>query len=150
MMCGSSVLPNTFAADLESRPETTTVALTRPAGDPGLGELLRVALDSGIPVAVWRRDTCPHHGLAGDNECSGRAFQRAVQPLLEGKPISGLPARIRSLRSRAASSSPTSDDVTCSKLVLLWDDPASLAAHGAAIREPEIQEPEPGVVVSEQ
>ena len=66
--CTENMAAGEFSAELEQHPEIVVMALARrPSANEQLSDMLRVALDSGVPVAVWRRDTCLEHDAAQTN-----------------------------------------------------------------------------------
>ena len=105
--CDEEQTADEFSAELEQHPEAVVVALTRsPSSSSQVSDMLSVALDSGVPVAAWRRPSCQEHNAnqAGAT-CSGRRFQDAFNPLLSGPRIGRLPESVRQLRNRAAGKS---------------------------------------------
>ncbi len=136
--CTENLTPDEFSAELEQHPETAVVALTRrPSSNDHLSELLRVALESGIPVAVWRRDTCPEHDAeTTEPSCSGGRFYGAFSPLLSARAIRNLPEAVRLLRNKAAMKCPEPADRDCQGTVLVWDDPERTTQPVAPVREP--------------
>jgi vWA-MoxR associated protein C-terminal domain/Trypsin-like peptidase domain len=136
--CTEDLSPDEFSAELEQHPETAVVALTRsPSSNEQISEMLQVALESGVPVAIWRRGTCAEHDASAvDTSCSGRRFQTAFSQLLSIPAIGNLPETVRQLRNRAAMKSAAPADNDCRGTVLLWDDPARMAQLAAAVREP--------------
>jgi hypothetical protein len=99
--------------------------------------MLRVALDSGVPVAVWCRGNCQkHHGGAAGPGCAGQRFRLAFDPFLSMASINDLPEAIRQLRNKAAGQNPAPADRDCQGVVLLWDDPARAAQPAAPVHEP--------------
>jgi len=138
MTCTENLTPDEFSAELEQHPEIAVVALTRrPSSSEQVGELLRVALESGMPVAVWRRDTCPEHDANTiERSCSGRRFHRAFSPLLSAAAIRNLPETVRLLRNKAVMNSPKRAVRDCQGTVLLWDAPGRTAQP---VHEPRYQ-----------
>ncbi|WP_262013732.1 serine protease [Micromonospora sp. Mcm103] len=136
IVCTEGLTAQEFSAELEQRPEVTVVALTRrPSSGGSVEELLRVALDAGVPVAVWRRDTCAEHDTgAVVADCSGWQFREAITGSLTT--TAGLPERVRLLRNRTAGHQPSQSDLHCRGTVLLWDDPGR-AEPLAPVLEPE-------------
>jgi hypothetical protein len=137
-MCTDDPDPDDFSAELEEHPETSVVALARrPATSPQMTEMLRVALDSGVPVVAFRRGTCSEHD-AGEaaEDCSGKQFQGAFEAVLAETPISDLPERIRMLRNRAARQTAAPADHACRGTVLVWDNPGRSTRRFAAVQEP--------------
>lgn len=136
--CTDSLTPDQFSAELEQHPETAIVGLgRRPFSSEQTSEMLRVALGSGMPVAVWRRGTCPEHDAnTADPACSGWRFQTAFNPLLSASGIGNLPEKVRQLRNRAAMRPPAPADLDCRGIVLLWDNPARMKHPVASVREP--------------
>jgi hypothetical protein len=139
--CAEDLTPDEFSAELEQHPDTAVVALTRrPSSCDQVSDMLRVALDSGMPVAVWRRGTCPEHDDSTvDTTCSGQRFQTAFNPFLSAPVISDLPETIRQLRNKAAVKSPAPADLDCRGIVLLWDDPTQTRQPAAPVHEPPYQ-----------
>jgi hypothetical protein len=139
--CTENLTADQFSAELEQHPETAVVALTRrPASSEQLSELLQVALDSGMPAAVWRRDTCPEHDSAMTGpDCSGKRFHLALSPQLSPPAIRDLPEAVRLIRNKAAMRSPEPADRDCQGIVLLWDDPERAAQPNAPVHEPRYQ-----------
>jgi hypothetical protein len=136
--CTEDLTLDEFSAELEQHPEIVVVALTRrPSSSSRISDMLQVALDSGMPVAVWRRDTCPEHD---DNvissTCSGHRFQEAFNHLLSVPAIRNLPESVRQLRNKAAGKSPAPADRDCQGTVLLWDDPVRMRQPVAPVHEP--------------
>jgi hypothetical protein len=130
LLCSEDLTAEQFSAELELDDDTTVLALSRrPSSGGDTTALLRVALDSGLPVAMWRRDTCYEHdnGLAND-ECSGRRFREAITMALREFGMDELPATVRIIRNRAAVKSPSVTDKECRGTVLLWDDPRSVGS----------------------
>ncbi|GAA0408264.1 hypothetical protein Acor_84500 [Acrocarpospora corrugata] len=124
---------------MEGHPEVTVIALTRrPTSSGSYGDMLRVALDSGGPIAIWRRDTCPEHdaGDVREETCSGRRFRTAFADKLQQTPIHDLPETIRLLRNRAVAQHRVPADLDCRGTVLLWDDPEQSAQLLAPVVEP--------------
>ncbi|MEU1969689.1 trypsin-like peptidase domain-containing protein [Micromonospora sediminicola] len=136
IVCTEALTAPEFSAELEQRPEVTVVALTRrPSSVAAVEELLRVALDAGVPVAVWRRDTCAEHDTgAVVAPCSGQQFREAITASLTA--TAGLPERVRLLRNRTAGHQPSQSDIHCRGTVLLWDDPGR-AEPLAPVLEPD-------------
>ena len=139
--CTEYMTQDEFSAELEQHPETAVVALTRrPSSNEQVRELLRVALESGIPVAVWRRDTCPEHDANTTKpSCSGRRFHRAFSPFLSAPAIRNLPEVMRLLRNKAVMKDPKPADRDCHGAVLLWDDPERTTQPVASVHEPRFQ-----------
>jgi hypothetical protein len=136
--CNEDLTLDEFSAELEQHPEVAVVALTRsPSSSGQVSDMLRVALDSGMPVAVWRRDTCPEHdhNVIGP-ACSGQRFREAFNPLLAVPAISDLPESVRQLRNKAAGKSPAPADREGQGTVLLWDDPVRMRQPVAPVHEP--------------
>jgi hypothetical protein len=129
--CTENMTQDEFSAELEQHPETAIVALMRsPSSNQEVSDLLRVALDSGIPVAVWRRDTCPEHDAnIIEPRCSGRRFHKAFSPVLSAPKIHNLPEAVRMLRNRAATKDPKLADRDCLGTVLLWDQLRRYKSH---------------------
>ena len=136
--CTEKMTAGEFSAELEQYPEIVVLALTRrPSANEQLSDMLRVALDSGVPVAVWRRDTCPEHNAStAEPSCAGQRFRLAFDPFLSMPSISDLPEAVRQLRNKAAMQNPTPADRDCQGIVLLWDDPARAAQQVAPVHEP--------------
>jgi hypothetical protein len=137
--CAENMTAGEFSAELEQHPEIVVIALTRrPSAKAGLRDMLQVALDSGVPVAVWRRDnTCPEHDASpAEPSCVGQRFQLAFDPFLSTPSINELPEAVRQLRNKAARQNPSPVDGDCQGIVLLWDDPAQAAQPVAPVREP--------------
>jgi hypothetical protein len=136
--CDEELALDEFAAELELHPETAVVALTRsPSSSGQLSDVLRVALDSGMPIAVWRRPSCQEHEAApAGAACSGQRFQEAFSPLLSDARIGMLPESVRQLRNKAAGKSPAAADRECQGTVLLWDDPVHMRQPVAPVHEP--------------
>jgi hypothetical protein len=127
-----------FSAELEQHPETAVVALTRrPSSSREISDMLRVALDSGVPVAIWRRPSCQEHDAqqAGPT-CSGLRFQKAFSQVLSDPVIGNLPESVRQLRNKLAGKSPSPADLACQGTVLLWDDPVRMRQPVAPVHEP--------------
>jgi hypothetical protein len=137
--CNEDLTPEQFSAELEQHPETTLVGLSRrPSCTGHAGEMLRVALDSGVPAALWRRDTCPEHDNGTNtNHCSGRRFRSAFTATFGTTPTADLPETVRLLRNRAAGQSSSQADHDCRGIVLLWDDPGSSSAP--PVKEPPLR-----------
>jgi hypothetical protein len=136
--CTEILTPDEFSAELEQHPETAVVGLTRrPSSDEQVEDMLRVALDSGMPVVVWRRDTCPEHDASVvEPDCTGRRFQAAFNPFLSVTALNDLPETVRQLRNKAAMRRPDPPDRDCNGTVLLWDDPARTIQPVAPVHEP--------------
>lgn len=141
--CDEDVTPDQFSAELEQHPETAVVALTRsPCSSSQVSEVLRVALDSGMPIAVWRRPSCrEHHAIRAGATCLGQRFHEALDPVLADARISMLPESVRQLRNKAAGKSPVAADSDCQGTVLLWDDPVHMRQPVAPVREPPYEAP---------
>lgn len=139
--CGEDLTQVEFSAELERNPGTAVLAFTRsPASSAMVSDMMRVALDSGVPVAVWSRGTCPEHeGPAGGATCSGRRFQAAISPYLSASVIGDLPEAIRKLRNAAALREPAAEAIACRATVLLWDDPTRITDTASPVREPPYQ-----------
>ena len=137
-MCTDEPDPDDFSAELEEHPETSVVALARrPATSPQMTEMLRVALDSGVPVIVFRRGTCTEHDAGSAvGDCSGKQFRGAFETVLAESPINDLPERIRILRNRAARQAAAPADHACRGTVLVWDNPGRSTRRFAAVQEP--------------
>lgn len=136
--CDENLTPEEFSAELEQRPDITGVMLARrPSSSEEMREILRVAIDSGVPVAVWRRDTCAEHDMyqAGD-ECSGLRFRTAFDSLSRSHKMTDLPETVRMLRNKSAGRQATSPARDCRSIVLLWDDPARVAQPISSVHEP--------------
>ncbi|GIH25083.1 hypothetical protein Aph01nite_33930 [Acrocarpospora phusangensis] len=139
IICTEDLSAEEFSAELEGRPDVTVIALTRrPSSSGSYGDMLRVALDSGVPVAIWRRDTCPEHdaGDVPEETCSGRRFRTAFGDKLQKTPIRDLPETVRLLRNRAVARDRNPADHDCRGTVLLWDDPEQSAQLLAPVVEP--------------
>jgi len=136
--CTENMTAGEFSAELEQDPEIVVMALTRcPSGNEQLSDMLRVALDSGVPVAVWRRDTCLEHDAStAERSCAGQRFRLAFDPLLSMPSINDLPEAVRQLRNKAAMQNPAAADRDCQGVVLLWDDPVRAAQPVAPVHEP--------------
>ena len=136
--CAESMTDGEFSAELEQHPEIVVMALTRsPSANEQLSDMLRVALQSGVPVVAWRRDTCRDHDASTvGSSCTGQRFQLAFDPFLSMPSINDLPEAVRQLRNKAAMQNPASADRDCQGVVLLWDDPARVAQPVAPVREP--------------
>ena len=136
--CSETLTPDEFSAELEQHPETAVVGLTRrPSSSAQVEDMLRVALDSGMPVVVWRRDTCPEHDAnMVEPDCSGQRFQTAFNSVLSASALNNLPETVRQLRNKAAMRCPGPADRDCRGTVLLWDDPARTTQPVAPVHEP--------------
>lgn len=136
--CAENMTDGEFSAELEQRPEIAVMALTRrPSANEQLSDMLRVALDSGVPVVVWRRDTCQdHNARTAEMSCAGQRFRLAFDPILSKPSINDLPEAVRQLRNKAAMQNPAPADRHCQGIVLLWDDPARAAQPVAPVHEP--------------
>lgn len=129
LLCSEDIDPSDLWSDLDQSPSAGVLALTRrPSSNERSTELLRNALEAGMPAVVWRRDTCAEHdnGMVEDS-CSGDAFRDAIDIVLRAQPIADLPERVRRLRSRAASTKADDVDRACRGTVLIWDDPGRAA-----------------------
>jgi hypothetical protein len=136
--CNEDLTLDEFSAELEQHPETAVVALTRrPSSSREISDMLRVALDSGVPVAIWRRPSCQEHDAqqAGPT-CSGLRFQKAFSQVLSDPVIGNLPESVRQLRNKLAGKSPSPADLACQGTVLLWDDPVRMRQPVAPVHEP--------------
>jgi len=136
--CTENMTAGEFSAELEQHPEIVVTALTRRLStDEQLSDMLRVALDSGVPVAVWRRDNCLKHDAGtAEPSCTGQRFRLAFDPLLSMAALNDLPEAVRQLRNKAAMQSPAPTDRDCQGVVLLWDDPTRAAQPVAPVHEP--------------
>ncbi|MBQ1019820.1 trypsin-like peptidase domain-containing protein [Micromonospora sp. D93] len=139
--CTDNLSADEFSAELEQHADTALVALgRRPSSARHVRELLQVALESGVPVAVWRRDACAEHDReAADSDCSGARFLTSVRPVLDETAIDELPETVRQLRNRAVGQSPSPADVSCQCTVLLYDKPARMTYQTASVREPSFE-----------
>jgi hypothetical protein len=136
--CTEKLTLGEFSAELEQHPEIALVGLTRcPSSSEQIGDMLRVALDLGIPAAVWRRGTCADHDSnVVDPTCSGRRFRMAFHPMLSAEGIKDLPEAVRQIRIGLATHFPAAVHRDCEGTVLLWDDPGRVRQSVATIREP--------------
>ena len=102
--CTENLTPDEFSAELEQHPEIVVIALTRrPSSNEQLSDMLRVALDSGVPVAVWRRDTCPEHDASTvEPSCCWTAFPAGVRSV-----------SFHALHPRSARSSTSAPEQSC-------------------------------------
>ncbi|MFI7067100.1 trypsin-like peptidase domain-containing protein [Kribbella sp. NPDC050124] len=142
--CEESLTPTQFSAELEQHPDIAGVLLARrPTSSPQTSAILRVALDSGVPIAVWRRDSCAEHDAFHEgDDCSGSRFQVAFDPAMRSEAVPDLPETIRQLRNKLAEGTTQPEDQDCLGIVLLWDDPARLNRPVAAVRQPPYDPPE--------
>jgi hypothetical protein len=141
--CIETTTADEFSAELEQHPEIVMMALARcPSTSDQLSDMLRVALDSGVPVVVWRRNTCLEHtsGASGPG-CAGHRFRLAFDPFLSMAPFADLPEAVRQLRNKAAMRNAAPADRDCQGVVLLWDDPTRAAQPVAPVREPPTHQP---------
>ncbi|MFG1807820.1 trypsin-like peptidase domain-containing protein [Streptomyces sp. NPDC049040] len=123
-----------LGAALDSDPGLSALAL---AGSPRSGpvaDAYQVAVASGIPAMVWRRDTAPCGRGAedpcvapGGPVCGGDAFLPAVRAALARTPRDELPRRVRELRNAATAHGGSSH--VGRDLVVLWDDPRRRIPH---------------------
>jgi hypothetical protein len=136
--CTDAMAPDEFSAELELHPETAIVVLgRRPSSYAQIRTMLQIALDSGVPVAAWRRDTCPEHDAnAVDPDCSGWRFRAAFSSLLSQPGIENLPEEVRQLRNRTVMKPLAPADLDLRGTVLLWDNPARAKHSAASLREP--------------
>lgn len=136
--CKENLTQVEFSAELEQRPYTSVIALTRqPTSYTPITDMLRVALESGLPIGLWRRGTCPEHDRAvEDMDCTGKRFHKASHPILVDGEISGLPEAVRQLRNRIAGQCPAPGDRDCHGVVLLYDDPTRAVRPVAPLRQP--------------
>ncbi|WBB93440.1 trypsin-like peptidase domain-containing protein [Verrucosispora sp. WMMC514] len=134
-----------FSAELEQRPQTSVIALTRqPSSYAPAIDMLRVALESGLPIGLWRRGACPEHDHAAAHpDCTGQRFYEASRAILTDGEVSDLPEAVRLLRNRIASQCPDPTDRDCHGVVLLYDDPTRTICPLAPIRQPPYQPLEP-------
>jgi hypothetical protein len=131
--CDDMPSSEAFSAELEQHPDQGVVALTRQPVYGAAREALEVALDSGVPAIVWRRDTCPEHdaGVVGDS-CTGARFRKAFETELAGTAVASLPHLVRMIRNRVVAD-PQHD---CRQVVLLWDNPERLPEPDAPLFAP--------------
>ena len=130
--CGDRRSEDAWDGWMQQHREITALGLP-PSGDGAItGDVLRVALFAGVPVALWRRGQCagPCGTAAGD--CDGGLFRQRFQALWTG-PLSTLPEFVRDLRTQVQQD----PGHACVGLVLLWDDPESIPGGGLPLRQPE-------------
>jgi hypothetical protein len=133
--CDDDLTPEQFSAELEQHPETVIVGLSRrPSCQGQAGRMLRVALDSGVPAALWSRNTCSEHDRGNESaECSGGRFRSTFTDRYSTSPLAELPETIRLLRNKTAGGRSEDD---CQGVVLLWDDPEHPGVALAPLTEP--------------
>nr|BFE59169.1 hypothetical protein GCM10020063_036950 [Dactylosporangium thailandense] len=132
--------PTHFAAELELEADVAMIALRRPPDFPPSYEALKVALDAGVPVAVWRRGSCPEHDAGiPDQPCTGARFQSAFTAERTVSQTMPLPDLIRRLRNRVVHE----PGHGCRDVVLLWDDPSRLPALTTPFVAPAPRHPQP-------
>ncbi|MBC6460746.1 effector-associated domain 2-containing protein [Actinomadura sp. HBU206391] len=101
------------------------IALGLSSRPGGKESLLDIALDEGIPIAVWRPVKCGSHvepmDPSGDELCDGARFKAELHSLLAGVDLPELPQRIHEARRQSLVT-----DGQWRHLTLLWDDPNHL------------------------
>jgi hypothetical protein len=136
--CDEDLTAGEFAAELEQHSDIAGVLLARPPDtSTQAGEMLKVALDAGIPVAVWRRAPCSDHDAFPEgDDCPGKRFQVTVDPLMRAEHSAELPESVRQLRIKMAGREPDPTDLECRGIVLLFDDPARAIRPVAPVHAP--------------
>lgn len=113
--------------------EHAAVGLPGPACEEPGGPLLDLAIEAGIPVALWRRRPCQEHDSTGPQPrpCSGERFQRRMESALAGLRLMELPGWIRRRRLGASlgpgeHASQSQDDRNNDQvdIALFWDNPS--------------------------
>jgi hypothetical protein len=109
-------------------------AITPPCSPGGVATdvLLEVGLASGVPVMLWRRGRCDHHGTLAGQACADDRLLAALRRAAAGTPLDELPELVRSLRAEAAARG-EGDDHCGRSLVLLYDDPDRLPPRPALV-----------------
>jgi hypothetical protein len=84
-------------------------------------EWLAAALDTGVPVMLWRRAPCaaPGHG-----ECDPGPYLDLLHGTVAALPPDALPVEVMRLRKEARSPAGGGEDHCGHLLTLFWDDPA--------------------------
>lgn len=101
------------------------------AGSPRSGpvsDAYRVAVASGIPMMIWRREAplCarpqgrPACGIPGEHRCPGDGFFTALRSAMSATQRDRVPEKVRQLRNEAVKDG---SDHVGNELVILWDDP---------------------------
>lgn len=117
-----------LGAALDSDPALAALALAGSPRSAPVADAYQVAVASGIPTMVWRRDTAPCHrgeddpcAVPGRSVCAGDAFLADVRAALAGTPRDEVPHRVRQLRNAATLDGGSTH--VGRDLVVLWDDP---------------------------
>lgn len=143
MSCLDDRTVTEFAADLERSSDVALLMLSRrPSSCVAISDLVKVALEFGVPALAWRRDTCYEHdqGAAIDT-CSGGDFRLGIEPILEKRSLSSLPATVQEIRQETARQEPDPEFDACRNMVLVWDNPDRLAQQ-LPLSEPTIRQRE--------
>lgn len=109
----------TLTAWLLASADRTVLALAKPPTNPGNCPALRAGLYAGVPVMLWRRQSCnvPHSGI---DLCSGDRFLVALREALANVRPAQLPEAVRTLRAKSVGNE---DETWGRALTLFWDDP---------------------------
>jgi len=111
-------------AELAAQDEVVCCVLSCPPDrEPGQAEL-RVALQAGLPVVVWRRDGR-----------SGAPLRDPIRELIGRSGILSLPQEVKRFRTEANLEEDSSAEAGW-KVTLLWDDPGHLLDTAEPLRLP--------------
>lgn len=114
-------------AFIENHPERAAVVLAAPPRTRTASDAYWVAVESGVPVIVWRRDAPSRAGgstpcgFPGEAACPGDPFFAEVCTALDGSERDQVPERVRWLRNEARATKDA--DHIGGRIAVIWDDP---------------------------
>ncbi|MDT0529183.1 trypsin-like peptidase domain-containing protein [Micromonospora sp. DSM 115977] len=131
--CAGDSEPEQLEGRFHGHDDIGLLGLTRGL-DEEMREALDVALNAGIPAAVWRRRSCVAHPPAPPEEpCIGHRFRAGFERKRSEHHHQTLPYLVKRLRN-AAAENPAGADFR--DIVLLWDDPERLPEPFVPLAEP--------------
>ncbi|OIJ63597.1 trypsin-like peptidase domain-containing protein [Streptomyces mangrovisoli] len=133
-------------ATFDLDPALAALALAGAPSRPPVGDAYTVALTSGVPMMVWRRDSTPDAsvcdspcGIPGRDACPRPDFLARARESLADTTRDDVPGRIRRLRNEAQQD-PEDGDHIGGRVVVLWDDPSRRIPRTALVPAAPVEE----------